>query len=123
MTRPDNEHAKAGNINRALGRLSAPFVAIFDADHVPTRSFLQLTMGWFERDVNLALLQTPQHYYSPDPFEKNLEQFRISRARTSCSTAWCRMATICGTRRRSAGRALCCGAGRWMRLAGSRPRR
>ena len=76
MTRPDNEHAKAGNINRALGRLNAPFVAIFDADHVPTRSFLQLTMGWFERDVNLALLQTPQHYYSPDPFEKNLEQFR-----------------------------------------------
>ena len=76
MTRPDNENAKAGNINRALGRLNAPFVAIFDADHVPTRSFLQLTMGWFERDVNLALLQTPQHYYSPDPFEKNLEQFR-----------------------------------------------
>jgi cellulose synthase (UDP-forming) len=35
-----------------------------------------LTMGWFERDVNLGLLQTPQHYYSPDPFEKNLEQFR-----------------------------------------------
>jgi cellulose synthase (UDP-forming) len=76
MTRPDNENAKAGNINRALGRVSAPFVAIFDADHVPTRSFLQLTMGWFERDVNLGLLQTPQHYYSPDPFEKNLEQFR-----------------------------------------------
>jgi cellulose synthase (UDP-forming) len=76
MTRRDNEHAKAGNINAALGRLSAPFVAIFDADHVPTRSFLQLTMGWFERDVNLALLQTPQHYYSPDPFERNLEQFR-----------------------------------------------
>ncbi len=39
-------------------------------------AFLQLTMGWFERDVNLALLQTPQHYYSPDPFERNLEQFR-----------------------------------------------
>jgi cellulose synthase (UDP-forming) len=76
MTRPDNENAKAGNINRALGRLNAPFVAIFDADHVPTRSFLQLTMGWFERDVNLALLQTPQHYYSPDPFERNLDQFR-----------------------------------------------
>ena len=76
MTRPDNEHAKAGNINAALNRLKAPFVAIFDADHVPTRSFLQLTMGWFERDVNLALMQTPQHFYSPDPFERNLEQFR-----------------------------------------------
>jgi cellulose synthase (UDP-forming) len=76
MTRPDNINAKAGNINAALKRLDAPFVAIFDADHVPTRSFLQLTMGWFERDVNLALLQTPQHFYSPDPFERNLEQFR-----------------------------------------------
>jgi cellulose synthase (UDP-forming) len=76
MTRPDNENAKAGNINRALERLDAPFVAVFDADHVPTRSFLQLTMGWFERDPNLALLQTPQHFYSPDPFERNLEQFR-----------------------------------------------
>jgi cellulose synthase (UDP-forming) len=51
-------------------------VAIFDADHVPTRSFLQLTMGWFERDAKLALMQTPQHFYSPDPFERNLDQFR-----------------------------------------------
>ncbi|HTV08533.1 MAG TPA: UDP-forming cellulose synthase catalytic subunit [Candidatus Aquilonibacter sp.] len=76
MTRPDNVNAKAGNINHALERLSAPFVAVFDADHVPTRSFLQLTMGWFERDSNLALLQTPQHFYSPDPFERNLDQFR-----------------------------------------------
>ena len=76
MTRADNQHAKAGNINAALRRLSAPFVAVFDADHVPTRSFLQLTMGWFERDVNLAMLQTPQHFYSPDPFERNLDQFR-----------------------------------------------
>ena len=31
MTRDDNEHAKAGNINRALQRLDAPFVAIFDS--------------------------------------------------------------------------------------------
>jgi len=76
MTRPTNEGFKAGNINRALERLNAPFVAIFDADHVPTRSFLQLTMGWFERDSRLALMQTPQHFYSPDPFERNLDQFR-----------------------------------------------
>jgi len=77
MTRDDNAHAKAGNINRALKRLDAPFVAIFDSDHVPTRSFLQLTMGWFGRDAKLGLLQTPHHFYSPDPFERNLNQFRI----------------------------------------------
>ena len=77
MTRDDNEHAKAGNINRALKRMDAPFVAIFDSDHVPTRSFLQLTMGWFGRDAKLGLLQTPHHFYSPDPFERNLGQFRV----------------------------------------------
>ncbi len=77
MTRDDNKHAKAGNINRALERLDAPFVAIFDCDHVPTRSFLQVTLGWFVRDKKLAMLQTPHHFYSPDPFERNLGQFRV----------------------------------------------
>lgn len=77
MTRSDNAHAKAGNINRALEHLDSRFVAIFDSDHVPTRSFLQMTMGWFFRDPNLAMLQTPHHFYSPDPFERNLGQFRV----------------------------------------------
>ncbi len=77
MTRDDNKFAKAGNINRALERLDAPFVAIFDSDHVPTRSFLQVTLGWFLRDRQLGMLQTPHHFYSPDPFERNLDQFRV----------------------------------------------
>jgi cellulose synthase catalytic subunit (UDP-forming) len=76
ISRDDNRHAKAGNINHALQRLDAPFVAVFDCDHVPTRSFLQLTMGWFLRDRKLAMLQTPHHFYSPDPFERNLDMFR-----------------------------------------------
>ena len=76
-TRSDNLHAKAGNINQALKGLEAPFVAIFDSDHVPTRSFLQVTMGWFLRDRKLGMLQTPHHFYSPDPFERNLDQFRV----------------------------------------------
>jgi cellulose synthase (UDP-forming) len=77
ITRSDNKHAKAGNINHALKQLKSPFVAIFDCDHVPTRSFLQVTMGWFLRDCDLGMLQTPHHFYSPDPFERNLEQFRV----------------------------------------------
>ncbi len=76
-TREGNKHAKAGNINSALKSLDSPFVAIFDCDHVPTRSFLQMTVGWFLRDRKLAMLQTPHHFYSPDPFERNLNQFRI----------------------------------------------
>ena len=75
ITRDNNQHAKAGNINHALEQVDSPFVAIFDCDHVPTRSFLQLTMGWFLRDPRLAVVQTPQRCYSPDPFERNLDQF------------------------------------------------
>ncbi len=76
-TRPDNKFAKAGNINAAMQTMSSPLVAVFDCDHVPTRSFLQMTVGWFLRDKKLAVMQTPHHFYSPDPFERNLRQFHI----------------------------------------------
>ena len=76
MTRDNNAHAKAGNINHALTQITGEFVAIFDCDHVPVRSFLRTTLGWFLRDRDLGLVQTPHHFYSPDPFERNLGQFR-----------------------------------------------
>ena len=76
ITRTDNKHAKAGNLNQALKQLDGELVAIFDCDHVPVRSFLQLTVGWFLRDPKLALVQTPHHFLSPDPFERNLDTFR-----------------------------------------------
>ncbi|HWE25304.1 MAG TPA: UDP-forming cellulose synthase catalytic subunit [Myxococcales bacterium] len=72
VTRPDNRHAKAGNLNHALAVTHGEFIAIFDCDHVPTRSFLQVAMGWLLRDPDLALVQTPHHFYSPDPFSRNL---------------------------------------------------
>nr|WP_271412189.1 UDP-forming cellulose synthase catalytic subunit [Pseudomonas sp. Q1-7] len=76
IVRPDNSHAKAGNLNFALKQTGGEYIAIFDADHVPTRSFLQIGMGWFLKDPKLALLQTPHFFFSPDPFEKNLDTFR-----------------------------------------------
>ncbi|WP_095055220.1 UDP-forming cellulose synthase catalytic subunit [Pseudomonas sp. Irchel s3b2] len=76
ITRADNRHAKAGNLNHALSRIDGELVAIFDCDHIPVRSFLQLTVGWFLRDPKLALVQTPHHFLSPDPFERNLNMFR-----------------------------------------------
>jgi cellulose synthase (UDP-forming) len=33
-------------------------------------------MGWFQRDPKLAMMQTPHHFFSPDPFEKNLGTFK-----------------------------------------------
>jgi cellulose synthase (UDP-forming) len=72
ITRDDNKHAKAGNLNNALGMTDGELVCIFDADHIPTRAFLQITVGWFQADPRLALLQTPHHFYSPDPVQRNL---------------------------------------------------
>jgi cellulose synthase (UDP-forming) len=78
IARTEHSGAKAGNLNNAIDQHLGEYIAIFDCDHVPTRSFLQLTMGWFLVDQDLALMQTPHHFYSPDPFERNLDQFRTT---------------------------------------------
>lgn len=72
LVRKDNAHAKAGNINAALRQTDGEYIAIFDCDHVPVRSFLRLTMGFFLHDARVGLVQTPHHFYNPDPFERNL---------------------------------------------------
>jgi len=76
VARTTHEHAKAGNINNALKLAKGELVSIFDCDHVPTRSFLQMTVGWFLKDKKLGVMQTPHHFFSPDPFERNLGRFR-----------------------------------------------
>lgn len=78
VTRTNNFHAKAGNINAALQNTTGDYIAIFDCDHIPTRSFLQITMGWFLKDPKLSMIQTPHVFYSPDPFERNLHTFRVT---------------------------------------------
>ena len=75
ITSPGNQDGRAGSLNCAINRLSAPYVAIFDCDHVPTRSVLQITLGWFLRDSKLGILQTPHHL---DPPDRNPDQFRIN---------------------------------------------
>lgn len=72
IKRKEHNHAKAGNINHAMTVTSGEFVTIFDCDHVPSSDFLVKTMGWLIKDPKIALIQTPHHFYSPDPFEKNL---------------------------------------------------
>ncbi len=71
ITRPDNAHAKAGNINHALAVTSAPFVAVFDADFVPQRAFLTRTMGFFD-DPHIGIVQVPHSFYNHDPLQQNL---------------------------------------------------
>lgn len=71
MTREDNEHAKAGNINTAMLRTEGDLILILDCDHIPSRCILQHTVG-FLLNPQVSLVQTPHWFYNPDPFERNL---------------------------------------------------
>lgn len=71
VTRPDNRHAKAGNLNHAIAKTEGELIVIFDADFVPTTNFLSRTVGFFQ-DPKIALVQTPQSFYNPDPIASNL---------------------------------------------------
>lgn len=71
ITRRDNSHAKAGNLNNALKQTNGELVVVFDADFVPTTNFLERTVGFFQKD-KVALVQTPQSFYNSDPIAHNL---------------------------------------------------
>lgn len=76
VRRPDNKGSKAGNINHALSLLerdAAPpdFVAVLDADFVPHVDFVPRALALF-RQADVGLVQTPQHFFNPDPIQHNL---------------------------------------------------
>lgn len=72
IRRPDRpRYAKAGNLNHALRLTDGELVAVFDVDHVPARTFLKETVGFFD-DPTVAIVQTPHHFYNPDIFQRNL---------------------------------------------------
>ncbi len=68
VTRPDNRHAKAGNINHALGVLGGELLLVLDADHVPQPDILDATVGYFD-DPQVAVVQTPHDFSNQDSFQ------------------------------------------------------
>ncbi|HVW18946.1 MAG TPA: glycosyltransferase family 2 protein [Solirubrobacteraceae bacterium] len=74
MTRPDNAHAKAGNINHALPRTSGDLVFVLDADHVPLPDALDATAGYFD-DPRVAVVQTPHDFYNHD----SIQHYEVGR--------------------------------------------
>jgi cellulose synthase (UDP-forming) len=65
LTRPDNSHAKAGNINAALPRTGGELVLMLDADHVPMPDALDAMVGYFD-DEKVALVQSPHDFFNHD---------------------------------------------------------
>ena len=82
--RPDHEGLKAGNLNSALKRTSAPYIVTFDADMIPKSDFLLKTIPYFvdaeqrggslpgKMPFRLGFLQTPQCFYTPDVYQHAL---------------------------------------------------
>lgn len=68
VTRPDNRHAKAGNINHALPLLDGDLIAVLDADHVPLPHFLDALVGYFD-DPEIVLVQAPHEFYNLDSIQ------------------------------------------------------
>lgn len=81
LTREDNAHAKAGNINAALKTLSQlderpDFISILDADFVPLPDFLKRAVS-LTLDPAVGVVQTPQHFFNPDPIQSNLALTKV----------------------------------------------
>jgi cellulose synthase (UDP-forming) len=81
LTRPDNSHAKAGNINNGLRHVAGlaerpDFISILDADFVPMPQFLRRALSLF-REPDVGIVQTPQHFINPDPLQSNLSASQV----------------------------------------------
>jgi cellulose synthase (UDP-forming) len=108
VCRIKGKHAKAGNVNNGLQHALAhgrppQFLLLLDADFVPHRNILKRTLGFFE-DANVGIVQTPQHFFNPDPIQRNLlarrhwpdEQRFFFNTLLACKDAW-GAAYCCGT--------------------------
>lgn len=61
VTRADNAHAKAGNINAVLPSLEGELLLVLDADHVASPDILEAMTGYFADD-SVALVQSAHSF-------------------------------------------------------------
>lgn len=108
VARTDRSHAKAGNVNHALGVIEADVVAILDADHVAGPALFTSTLAYFD-DPRVAVVQSPQDFYNDDSFEHEgdfQEQALFYRVLQAGKNRW--------------GAAFWCGTGALVRVAALR---
>lgn len=108
VSRYKGKQAKAGNVNNGVhealrtGR-RPQFFLLLDADFVASRQILKRVLGLFE-DPTIGIVQTPQHFFNPDPVQTNLlctnvwpdEQRFFFNTLLPCKDAW-GAAFCCGT--------------------------
>ena len=77
LCRNNNIDAKAGNFNYALVKSHSPLIAIFDADMMPKANFLRKTVPYFVADEKVGFVQTPQHFYRKDIFQRSFPRKNV----------------------------------------------
>ncbi len=115
VKRVKGKHAKAGNVNNGLAHAlkigrRPQFMLLIDADFVPGRNILKRTLPLFHA-ADVGIVQTPQHFFNPDPVQANLlasrtwpdEQRFFFNVLLPCKDAW--------------GAAFCCGTSAVFRVA------
>ena len=120
VARADRSHAKAGNINHALGLVAADLIVVLDADHVASPDLLTKTLGYFD-DPRVALVQTPQDFYNRDSFEH--EQGTSAQERSEQRDSYHEQALfyrVIQAGKNRWGGAFCCGTGAIIRLTALR---
>ena len=72
IAREENRHAKAGNLNHALEITEGEFVVVLDADHIPSRNFIERMLGLFH-DPKLGFVQSPHAFYNFENFQSSVD--------------------------------------------------
>jgi cellulose synthase (UDP-forming) len=63
VVRPNRgEHKKSGNLRYAFAHTDSEFFVVFDADFAPRPDFLNETLPYFDDDLDIAIVQTPQYF-------------------------------------------------------------
>lgn len=114
VRRPVHDHAKAGNLNHALGLMAQEaadrgdfdIIAVLDCDHVPLPAFLTATLGWFD-DPDVALVQGPQTFYNSGAFDDDgvtgeqgifFHVLMAARNKDGAGPFWCGSTSLLRTR-------------------------
>jgi cellulose synthase/poly-beta-1,6-N-acetylglucosamine synthase-like glycosyltransferase len=66
LHRVDRRGYKAGALEAGLKESSGRFIAIFDADFVPPKDFLRRTLGYFEADPQVGMVQARWGHINQD---------------------------------------------------------
>jgi cellulose synthase (UDP-forming) len=75
LTPADDASDRTSRISQAVAKSSGHVITILQCHSNPGVDFLKMTLGWFLRDTNLAMLQTPGHFLAPPPSPHIMEIF------------------------------------------------